>query len=108
MATVKNPIVTCDECKKQFKLKPKRIEKEKVVEGIDRTFFKCPYCKRKYVVTYEDGEFKQNISDMKVLREEMANVQLDTVEYKAALKEYDELYKRNIEISKGYKKIYGS
>lgn len=41
MTTLKNPVVNCDECGEDFKLKQGRIRIENVAEGIERTYFKC-------------------------------------------------------------------
>lgn len=106
--TVRNPIVTCDDCRKQFKLKINRIFKEKVIKNIERSYFVCPHCKRKYIIGYEDQEVKDNISKIHNIREQRNELTPDSEESNLLLEEHNKLHKRNIEISNKYKSIYGS
>lgn len=108
MATVKYKTVTCDECKHKFKLKPKIMKIKEVAKDIEKHFFLCPKCKHQYVVMYQDQEFKNNLNRMEVVRSQASKLKIDNDDYKSLMDEYSALYKRNLEISKEYKKIYGS
>ena len=105
---IANPKITCDDCGQVFKLKMKMIIRKKITDEVDTTFFKCPHCGRKYVVTYEDKEFKDNIEKMSGLQDRLSKQIVESDAYNEILKKYQEYHERNIEISKGYKKIYGS
>ncbi|BDR66732.1 hypothetical protein K144313037_p20060 (plasmid) [Clostridium tetani] len=107
MATFKNPVVTCDKCNKDFKLKQSRLKTEIVAEGIERTYFKCPKCKHKFIVMYKDKEIEENLKEMdsmKVQVQKLINEKKDT---KKLMERYEELYYRNLDISEIYKSLYG-
>lgn len=108
MATVQYKTVTCDECKHEFKLKPKIMKIKEVAKGIEKHFFLCPKCKHQYVVMYQDQEFKNNLNRMEVIRSQASKLKFDNDEYESLLNEHDKLRTRNLEISTQYKKIYGS
>ncbi|MBU3208519.1 hypothetical protein KPL28_02580 [Clostridium algidicarnis] len=107
MGPFKNPIVTCDKCNKDFKLKQSRLKTEIVAEGIERTYFKCPECKHKFIVMYKDEEVKENLVEMDSLKEvmqEMTNEKKDTKELKVIC---EKLYVKNLETNDKYKELYG-
>lgn len=74
---VVNLKVNCNSCRKEFKLKKFMIRKEWVILEIERLFFICFYCKRKYIICYEDNEFRDNIEKMFKLRKRMSELNLD-------------------------------
>lgn len=100
--------VICDECRHKFKLKPKIMKIKEVAKDIEKTFFLCPKCKHQYIVMYQDQEFKNNLNEMDVIRKLLSESKSDDKENKILTDKYNKLYKRNSEISKQYKKIYGS
>lgn len=106
--TVVNPKVNCNSCRKEFKLKKSMIRKEWVTSEIERSFFICPHCKRKYTICYEDNEFRDNIEKMSKLRKRMSELNLDinNIQAKDIIEEYKKYHERNIEISKSYRAIY--
>ena len=106
--TVTNPIVTCDDCKEKFKLKLKNIHRKEITEEINCTYFKCSHCGRKYMIAYEDNEFRDNIKKMDVLNKKMSLLTLSDEEYASVLDQHKKLHERNIEISRSYKKVYGN
>lgn len=108
MATVQYKTVTCDECTHKFKLKPKIMKIKEVAKDIEKHFFLCPKCKHQYVVMYQDREFKNNLNQMEVIRSQASKLKLEDAEYKSLLNEHEKLRSRNLEISKEYKKTYGS
>lgn len=44
----KYPKVSCDNCKKDFKLKPKHLKK-KVIDNIEVRYFVCRHCKTNFI-----------------------------------------------------------
>lgn len=107
MGTEQYTTVSCDECTHKFELKPKIMKITEVAKDIEKTFFLCPKCKHEYVVMYQDQEFKNNLNEMNVIRK-LLSESTDDNENKLLTGKYNKLYKRNSEISKKYKKIYGS
>ena len=108
MTTVQYKTVTCDECNHKFKLKPKIMKVKNVAEGIEKHYFLCAKCKHQYVVMYKDQEFKNNLNEMEIIRSLLSKLETTNEEVKPLMNKYDILYNRNLEISKGYKKLYGS
>lgn len=47
--------VVCDRCKKDFLIQMK----ETTISDVRITFFECPYCKKKYCVTYQNEQTEQ-------------------------------------------------
>jgi len=45
--------VSCDSCKRDFEIKPK---KRKVKMDIEKNYFTCPHCKHVYLLNYTDRE----------------------------------------------------
>ena len=50
--------VVCDECSKEFNLSEKNIKKHYLEKdkAIEETYFMCPKCKHKYVISVTDEE----------------------------------------------------
>lgn len=108
MSTVKHPVVTCDECKHKFKLKPSKIKIEKVTEEVERTYFVCPKCKHRFIVIYKDKELNDNLIKMESIRKKAGKLNPKKKEFKELLDKYNELYERNLKISNQYRKVYGA
>ncbi|BCZ46935.1 hypothetical protein psyc5s11_30020 [Clostridium gelidum] len=108
MATVKYKVVKCDECDHSFKLKPKILKTEIVGESVERSYFCCPKCTHKFIVMYQDQEFKNNLNEMEQIRSKASELRVNDLRYVRLLNEYTRLQQRNLELSKQYKKIYGS
>ncbi len=56
---MKELLVTCDAkdgCKKEFDLD--RFEVEKLGNGIEKTYFKCPHCGKEYIAFYTDKDIR--------------------------------------------------
>ncbi|BFN04375.1 hypothetical protein [Clostridium tetani] len=107
MATFKNPVVTCDKCGKDFKLKQNRLKIEIVKENIERTYFKCPKCKHKFIVMYKDQEIKENLKKMDNIKVQIQKSINEKKNTKKLIGRYEELYYSNLEISEKYKSLYG-
>ncbi|WP_297991489.1 hypothetical protein [uncultured Clostridium sp.] len=60
--------VLCDDCKKEFTIKKKNIKTEKLFNKVERTYFCCPKCDKKYLISYVDKEKKENIKSLKELK----------------------------------------
>jgi DNA replicative helicase MCM subunit Mcm2 (Cdc46/Mcm family) len=81
---------------------------KKIGESVEKSYFSCPKCKHEYVVMYQDQEFKNNLREMEIIRKNLSELKRDDEGVKPLISKYDTLYNRNLEISKGYKKLYGS
>lgn len=89
----------CDKCKKQFNFKENQVRIDTVADGVLRYFFKCPHCKNKFIIMYQDNEVRKNLKKMKQIQGGQ-NTEKD-------IDVYEKLYYRNLEISESYKKIFG-
>jgi len=107
MATVKNPIVTCDKCNKEFKLKQSRLKTKIVAEGIERSYFKCPECKHKFIIMYKDKEIKENLKEMDNIKIQIQELLKSDKSTENLIEQYEKLYYRNLDISENYKSLYG-
>ena len=96
--------VTCNSCNKEFKVTKRKIKKEKVTDRVERQYFKCPHCKKKYIVSYFDNEIKENIKRMNDLKGQLLRKEITGDEYQV---KYNNLKFRNITISNNYKGIFG-
>jgi hypothetical protein len=96
--------VICDDCKKEFVVKKKIIKSEKLFDTVERTYFCCPKCRKKYVISYVDKEIKENIKRLKNLKGEFLRKELTVEEYE---KEHKEILERNNSLNARYKALYG-
>nr|DAK82259.1 MAG TPA: hypothetical protein [Caudoviricetes sp.] len=96
--------VICDDCKKEFVVKKKIIKSEKLFDTVERTYFCCPKCRKKYVISYVDKEIKGNIKRIKNLKGELLRKELTVEEYE---REYKDIIERNNSLNARYKTLYG-
>ena len=96
--------VICDDCKKDFVVKKKFIKSEKLFDTVERTYFCCPKCRKKYVISYVDKEIKENIKRIKNLKGEFLRKELTVEEYE---REYKDIIERNNSLNARYKTLYG-
>ena len=96
--------VICDDCKKDFVVKKKFIKSEKLFDTVERTYFCCPKCRKKYVISYVDKEIKENIKRIKNLKGELLRKELTVEEYE---REYKDIIERNNSLNARYKTLYG-
>ncbi|MDU2291102.1 MAG: hypothetical protein E7D69_13610 [Clostridium celatum] len=96
--------VICDDCKKEFVVKKKIIKSEKLFDTVERTYFCCPKCRKKYVISYVDKEIKENIKRIKNLKGELLRKELTVEEYE---REYKDIIERNNSLNARYKTLYG-
>ncbi|WP_195989691.1 hypothetical protein [Clostridium sp. D53t1_180928_C8] len=96
--------VICDDCKKEFVVKKKIIKSEKLFDTVERTYFCCPKCRKKYVISYVDKEIKENIKRIKNLKGEFLRKELTVEEYE---REYKDIIERNNSLNARYKTLYG-
>ena len=63
MGEYKNIICDVEGCKHQFNLSDKDIKKHWLDkdESIEETYFICPKCKHKYVISITDNEIRESI-----------------------------------------------
>lgn len=109
MATVKYQVVKCDECNHEFKLKPKIVKVEKINdEGVERHYFLCPKCNHRYIIMYQDQEYRDNLKEMEIIRQKASELRTYDMRYDRLLDQHNRYSNRNMEISKKYKQIYGS
>lgn len=106
MATFKNPVVTCDECEKEFKLKQSRIKVEVVAEEIEKSYFRCPKCKHKFIIMYKDREVKENLKEMDNIKIQIQELLKNHKNVECLIEQYEKLYYRNLDISENYKSLY--
>lgn len=52
-----NQIIICDECKAEFEL---NIFKERLNDGVERNFLKCPNCEKEYSSFYTNPSIREN------------------------------------------------
>jgi hypothetical protein len=103
-----NQKLICDKCKREIKLKQKHT-KIVIVEGdIERMYFKCPHCGKKYTIAYSDNEFRANIIKIQSVSVKLQDKNLPEEEVKSLVKEYDLLVAANKAISQEYRKKYES
>ncbi|EQB3101459.1 hypothetical protein ACYIU4_002822 [Clostridium botulinum] len=106
MAISKNPVVTCDNCEEEFKLKQNRIRIETIEEEIERTYFKCPNCKHKFIIMFKDKEVKENLKEMDKIKLKIQESLKNKKDVGNFIDKYEKLYYRNLEISDKYKSLY--
>lgn len=102
--------VTCDNCHKEFKIRQKIVKTEKLDNDVERTYFKCPHCKKEYTIAYADNEFRANIQEINNIFKKLQDngKQLTDEEIKQFVEKKDKLIKANKNISQKYRKIYES
>lgn len=64
--------VHCDDCGKTFRIEG--LETDWVNDNVRRTYFECPYCKKKYTSFYEDDKVRQNIKNIQKLQKKMNGI----------------------------------
>lgn len=96
--------VICDDCKKDFVVKKKLIKSEKLFNSVERTYFCCPKCRKRYVISYVDKEIKENIKRLKCLRGEYLRKEITLKNYE---KKSRNLIERNKTLNARYKALYG-
>lgn len=101
--------VTCDNCHKVFKIRQKITKSEKLDNDVERTYFRCPHCKKEYTIAYADDEFKVNIQEINDIFKKLQDngKQLTDEEIKDLVDRKDMLVKTNKDISQKYRKVYG-
>ena len=113
MAAIKYKVVKCDECNHEFMLKPKIMQVKNINnqtndESVERHYFLCPKCKHRYVVMYQDKEFKDNLKEMEIIRKNASELRVNDIRYVRLLDQHNWYQQRNLELSKQYKRVYGS
>lgn len=96
--------VICEDCKKDFVVKKKLIKSEKLFNSVERTYFCCPKCRKRYVISYVDKEIKENIKRLKCLRGEYLRKEINLKNYEKKCKN---LIARNKALNARYKALFG-
>lgn len=96
--------VICDDCKKDFVVKKKLIKSENLFNSVERTYFCCPKCRKRYVISYVDKEIKENIKNLKELKGKLLRKELTVEEYE---REHKDILSRNNSLNNRYKALYG-
>lgn len=91
--------IVCNNCNKGFSPNKVKVKERKVTDGITELYYKCPKCKFKYTITYQDEEVRQNIKRIKELQE---NANKDDLSIFLKIKN---LKDRNLELSNRYKAL---
>lgn len=94
----------CDDCKKEFTIKKKNIKTEKLFNKVERTYFCCPKCGKKYVINYVDKEIKENIKSLKELKGKLLRKEVTVEEYE---RKHKDIISRNNCLNGRYKALYG-
>lgn len=100
--------VKCDNCHKEFKIRQKIVKTEKLDNDVKRTYFKCPHCKKEYIISYTDDEFRANIQEITNIFKKLRDNgnQLTDEEIKELIDKKDRLVKISKDISQKYRGIY--
>jgi hypothetical protein len=101
-----NQKLICDKCNREIKLKQKHTKIVKVENDIERMYFKCPHCGKKYTIAYSDNEFRANVVKIQMIHVKLPDKSLPKEEVEALVKEYDLLVATNKAISQKYRKLY--
>ena len=86
-------------------MKKKIIKSEKLFNKVERTYFCCPKCGKKYVISYVDKEIKENIKKLKELKGKLLRKEVTVEEYER--KHKDIIISRNNCLNGRYKALYG-
>lgn len=92
--------IICDYCNNEIKPTKIKLKERKVTNEITKVSYKCPKCKREYIVAYKDEEVRENIKRIKILSYQLVNG-----DRTAALK-IQNLKERNLELSNRYKALF--
>lgn len=82
--------VTCDECKKEFRVKQ---EVEKIQGDIRRVYFICSHCNKRYTAYYLNDKIENKQLKANKLIRKMEKYYLNTAEHNKYLKIYKDLAK---------------
>lgn len=65
--------VKCDKCNAKFNISEKSIKRHMLSKEkkIEETYFFCPKCKHKYVITITDEEIRRTIQDCKAIEQQI-------------------------------------
>ncbi|KIL06605.1 hypothetical protein SR42_15810 [Clostridium botulinum] len=65
--------VICDKCQKEFNLSEKNVKKHWINKDnqIEETYFICPKCKHKYVISITDADVRNIIKSCKGIESEI-------------------------------------
>lgn len=61
--------VVCDVCSKRFAVT--RLKRQRLKNGIEEVYFKCPECKQHYTAYYTNKEIRDNQSEIRRLRKKL-------------------------------------
>ena len=100
-------LVICDKCKNNFMLDTSKIRIKHLKNEVDQYYFICPNCKHKFIFMYKSKEIKQNLNKMNALKVIIAKRIKTKNDISKLIDNYNVLYKKNLELSKKYKNIYG-
>ncbi len=69
-------IMKCDFCNKQFKMSDKKIKREWLDEEktIQETYFKCPKCNHKYIISITDEDIRETMKECLRIDNEVRNL----------------------------------
>lgn len=104
-----NMSVSCDKCSYEFKVKPGKVRTKFITNEIEKMYFKCPKCRKEYIVAYRDKEVLNNTIRIHSITRQIRQGQgkLSEYEFEALQNEFEGLKQRNLELSNRYKAIYG-
>lgn len=98
----------CDECGKQFILKPSMVKEINIDNSTIKIFFICPKCKKEYLVGYKNQEIINNNQEInKILAEIKGKYKFEPDELNTLVNKIEKLRVRNNQINGILKAIYG-
>ncbi|NBI08271.1 transglycosylase [Senegalia massiliensis] len=93
-------VAYCNDCKKQFQVESKEKQLE---DNIIKHYFKCPHCKKEYIVYYSDHLIRKKQDKMKELNNKYLSER--DLQPQKALKTYKQIKKLKKEIGKDMDKL---
>lgn len=98
----------CNDCGKVFILKPFMVIEQKLDSSTTKIFFKCPKCKKEYLVGYKNREIINNNQKINEILEEIkGKYKFEPEELNTLVNKIERLRVRNNEINGILKAIYG-
>ncbi|WP_338627512.1 hypothetical protein QJR52_06190 [Clostridium baratii] len=80
-------IVKCDDCNESFEID---LKTEKVVGDIERTYFNCKHCNKKYISYYTNSKIKYNQERLRKILKKAEKCRDDNT-YKKLEEQYNKL-----------------
>lgn len=96
--------IVCDECKKAFKFKRVRLKYKAINDDVERLYYKCPHCNKKYNAGFKNKEINCNLERMKEISND---IKINPKRSEELMIKWNNLKERNIEIMNSLTALYG-